>query len=121
MENDSSEIRVQPLKHNAKVSPEKSYLMVGCLGGLGRSMSKWMLARGARKFVFLGRSGLDKPAARHLVEDLRKQGAKCEVVRGDVCSSADIEEMVRRANGPIGGIVQAAMGLNVSIGMLNSI
>jgi len=73
-----------------------------------------MVQRGARKFVFLGRSGLDKPAARRIVEDLTKQGVTCEVIRGDVCSRAHIDEMVRRATGPIGGVVQAAMGLHVN-------
>jgi hypothetical protein len=74
-----------------------------------------MLERGARKFVFLGRSALDKAPARRLVEDLKKLGAECKVVRGDVCSLSDIQEMVKQANAPIGGVTQAAMGLNVSV------
>ena len=87
--------------------------MVGCLGGLGRSLSKWMMDRGARHFVFLGRSGLDKTAARNQVEDLEACGASCAVVRGDVCRMMDVETMVQRAEHPIGGVVQAAMGLYV--------
>ncbi|KAK3934856.1 thiolase-like protein [Diplogelasinospora grovesii] len=39
------------------------YLMAGCLGGLGSSLSRWMMARDARHFIFLGRSGCDKPSA----------------------------------------------------------
>ena len=73
-----------------------------------------MMARGARKFVFLGRSGTDKTPARQLVEDLRDQGGDVVVVRGDVVQYADVEKVVASANGPIGGVVQAAMGLNVS-------
>ncbi|RYP33985.1 hypothetical protein DL767_004506 [Monosporascus sp. MG133] len=111
LENPKSVIRVRPSRYSTKLSPEKSYLMVGCLGGLGRSISKWMMDRGARNFVFLGRSGLDKAPARHLVEDLEANGASCVVVRGDVCSMADVEAMVRSAEHPIGGVVQAAMGL----------
>ena len=83
--------RVQLLKHKTVFHPEKCYIMIGCLGGLGRSMSKWMMLRGARKFVFLGRSGLDKAPARRLVEDLESSGARCTVVvRRDVYSMADI-------------------------------
>ena len=87
--------------------------MVGCLGGLGRRLSKWMMDRGARHFVFLGRSGLDKAAARNLVEDLEASGASCSVVRGDACEMVDVEVMVQSAEYPICGVVQAAMGLHV--------
>ena len=115
MENPESTLKVQPFKHTTAFSPDKSYIMIGCLGGLGRSMSKWMMARGARKFVFLGRSGIDKAPARRLVEDLQANGAECKVVRGDVCSADDVQKVVDQADSLIGGVIQAAMGLNVSI------
>ena len=113
LEDDDSKLQAQPPKYKSKFSLNKSYIMIGCLGGLGCSISKWMMSRGARKFVFLGRSGLDKGPARRLVEELERNGADCKVVRGDVCCRADIDKVVERCDGPIGGIVQAAMGLNV--------
>lgn len=114
LENQKSVLRVQPFKYNTRFSSEKSYIMVGCLGGLGRSLSKWMMSRGARKFVFLGRSGLDKGPARRLIEDLDQNGADCKVVRGDVCSFRDVNRVMDQVNGLVGGVIQAAMGLNVS-------
>lgn len=114
LENQKSVLRVQPFKYNTEFSSEKSYVMVGCLGGLGRSLSKWMMARGARKFVFLGRSGLDKEPARRLIEDLDQNGADCKVVRGDVCSAGDVQRVLDQVDGLVGGVIQAAMGLNVS-------
>lgn len=87
--------------------------MVGCLGGLGRSISKWMAKQGARKFVFIGRSGTGKEPARLLVEDLQASGAEVVVIRGDVGVYADVQAAVSAIQGPIGGIIQAAMGLNV--------
>lgn len=114
-ENPASVLKVQPHRYKTLLSPVKSYIMIGCLGGLGRSMSKWMITRGARRFVFLGRSGLDKVAARRLVEDLESSGADCRVIRGDVCNMSDIKQVVDQADSPIGGVVQAAMGLNVSL------
>ncbi|RAH71709.1 uncharacterized protein BO66DRAFT_400146 [Aspergillus aculeatinus CBS 121060] len=101
--------------YDTHFSDQKTYLMIGCLGGLGRSMSKWMIAQGAKKFVFLGRSGSDKPAARNLVEDLRGCGATVIVIRGDVCNYADVERCVAAIDGDIGGVVQAAMGLSESL------
>lgn len=87
--------------------------MIGCLGGLGRSISKWMVKRGARKFVFVGRTGTDRKAARQLVEDLEAEGAYVSVVRGDVSILADVQAAVAAIKGPVGGVIQAAMGLNV--------
>ncbi|KAI1170031.1 polyketide synthase-like protein [Nemania sp. FL0916] len=93
---------------------EKVYLLVGCLGGLGRSLSRWMVQRGARHLVFLGKSGSDKPAAKELVASLRALGVHVVVVRGDVASVEDTVEAVkhcRETGRTIGGVVQGAMGL----------
>lgn len=75
------------------------------------------MARGARKLVFLGRSGCDKPAAARLVSQLRTFGASVTVVQGDVSVSSDVQKAVSAclAVGPIGGVVQAAMGLQESL------
>ncbi len=89
--------------------------MVGCLGGLGRSLSKWMFGRGARNFVFIGRSGADKPSARELVEELQSLGAIVTVVTGDVNCYKDVEIFTKHASAPIGGVIQAAMGLKVGL------
>lgn len=77
-----------------------------------------MLARGARHFLFLGRSGCDKPTAKDLVSRLEAAGAHTTVVRGDVCKADDVAKAVSmcKATGkPIGGVVQAAMGLSESV------
>ncbi|KAK6514428.1 hypothetical protein TWF506_008821 [Arthrobotrys conoides] len=115
MESPGSMLNVKLFRYSTSFSATKSYLMIGCLGGLGRSLSKWMVERGARKFVFLGRSGLDKEAASRLIEDLTLLGAECKVVRGDVVSATDVQKMVAEAKTPIGGVIQAAMGLNHAI------
>ncbi|CAG8910253.1 unnamed protein product [Penicillium egyptiacum] len=115
LEKDSTIVPVRVSKFCATFSPKKTYLMIGCLGGLGRSITKWMMSRGARKFIFLGRSGTDKPSAWRLFQDLTLNGAKCKVIRGDICNKADVETAVAAVDGLIGGVIQAAMGLNVTI------
>lgn len=102
-------------KYSATFDPEKAYILIGCLGGLGRSLSTWMLKRGARNFTFLGRSGCDKQSARELVESLEKSGATVKVVRGDVVNKEDVIKAVSVCELPIGGVVQAAMGLHEAL------
>ncbi|KAM3079651.1 hypothetical protein ACMFMG_006064 [Clarireedia jacksonii] len=111
----SDTIPIVKLKHNTRFDARKSYILVGCLGGLGRSLAQWMLKRGARNFVFMGRSGISKPAARNTVTDLQAAGADVEVVQGDVSCYADVERAVTAAKLPIGGIVQAAMSIHVAL------
>ena len=72
------------------------------------------MARGARNFVFLGRSGTDKKNARLLVDELEYGGAHVKVVRGDASNFNDVQKLADEADSPIGGVIQAAMGLDVS-------
>lgn len=76
------------------------------------------MERGARRFVFVGRSGADKASARELVSRLENAGATVGVVRGDVSNADDIKAAVQACLGmgkPIGGVVQAAMGLHEAL------
>ncbi|KAF2877547.1 KR domain-containing protein [Massariosphaeria phaeospora] len=114
-EDDTNMINMLPSPYQTQFHGKKTYLMVGCLGGLGRSILKWMFTRGARSFVFLGRSGTDKPVAKDLVDDLKKAGARFEIVRGDVSNYHDVEKAVESADSPLGGVVQAAMGLHEAL------
>ncbi|KAF8462360.1 hypothetical protein BDZ91DRAFT_662290 [Kalaharituber pfeilii] len=92
-----------------------AYLLVGCLGGLGRSLSRWMASRGARHFLFLSRSGTDNPDAADLVTELESIGCEVQVTRGDVCNYDDVEKAILSSECPIKGVVQAAMVLKDAI------
>ncbi|RYP81174.1 hypothetical protein DL769_002122 [Monosporascus sp. CRB-8-3] len=118
LENPESLIPVAEPRYQTIFNSEKSYLLVGCLGGLGRSLSRWIVARGARHLVFLGRSGCDKLSAQKFVPRLRSMGVEVTVIKGDVLSSADTKKAIQAcvATGkPIGGVVQAAMGLHEAL------
>ncbi|KAF5647464.1 polyketide synthase [Fusarium sp. NRRL 52700] len=92
---------------------DATYLLVGCLGGLGRSLTTWMMKRGARNFAFLSRSGTDSEQAALCVQDLEARGARVQVIRGDVAIKADVEGAVASIpkDTPLRGIVNAAMVL----------
>ncbi|KAI0971896.1 polyketide synthase-like protein [Xylaria arbuscula] len=115
LENPESLIPFAPLKYNSVLSSEKVYLLVGALGGLGRSLTRWMVSRGARKFVFLQRSGCEKVGAQAFVDRLRRDGAQAVVVKGDVTVADDVAASITACEGlgtQLGGVVQAAMGLH---------
>ncbi|OTB01304.1 hypothetical protein M426DRAFT_14612 [Hypoxylon sp. CI-4A] len=116
LEDPMTYITAAPPKFETVFDANKAYLLIGCLGGLGRSLSSWMLTRGARNFVFLGRSGCDRTSSMELVNRLKARGAQVHVIRGDVTDIADVKKVVAVCSGtPIGGVVHAAMGLHEDI------
>ena len=63
--------------------------------------------------MLIGRSGTEKIPARNLVADLKAAGADVVVIRGDVTLFSDVARAVEVAPRPIGGIIHAAMGIQV--------
>ncbi|CAJ2508383.1 Uu.00g134090.m01.CDS01 [Anthostomella pinea] len=115
LEDQESLLSVAPSRFMSIFNSEKVYLLVGALGGLGQSLTQWMMSRGAKRFVFLQRSGCDKPGTREFVDHLQRAGALLTVVKGDVTVLDDVAASVaacRALGGPLGGVVQAAMGLH---------
>ncbi|KAL8366737.1 hypothetical protein RB595_010546 [Gaeumannomyces hyphopodioides] len=108
-----SKIKIQPTAKAITFSPNVAYLLVGCLGGLGRSLTAFMMERGARDFVFLSRSGADKPEAAQLIKALQGAGANPSVYRGDAANKQDVERVVAEVSRsrPVKGVVHAAMVL----------
>ncbi|KAF4176549.1 hypothetical protein CNMCM8927_000723 [Aspergillus lentulus] len=106
-------VRVAPQPLRLTFSPDASYLLVGCLGGLGRSLTRFMMERGARHFAFVSRTGADKPEAAHVVDLLISAGASVRVFRADAASESDMVRVVQevKAQRPIRGVVHAAMVL----------
>lgn len=100
-----------------QLDPHASYLLVGCLGGLGRSLTTFMRERGALNFTFVSRSGVDKPEAAKIVSDLQATGAHVDVFRADAGDKAALTDIVGRMDPtrPLKGVVHAAMVLRVSI------
>ncbi|WP_437597390.1 SDR family NAD(P)-dependent oxidoreductase [Sorangium sp. So ce590] len=91
--------------------PDGSYLIVGGLGGLGLSLARWMVARGARHLVLAGRSGASEEA-RRAIDALEARGAQVVVAQADVSRRDQVVELLaaidRRAP-PLRGVVHAAM------------
>ena len=106
-------LSVLPPRPEIQLNPDGTYFLVGCLGGLGRSLTSWMLSKGARRFAFLSQSGADAPSAARLVGDLKSAGAHIDIFRGDVSNLTDVEAAVASIPSahPVSGVIHAAMVL----------
>ncbi|KAF2173407.1 hypothetical protein M409DRAFT_61833 [Zasmidium cellare ATCC 36951] len=103
--------QVQDKPKGAKFRADGTYLLIGCLGGLGRCLSRWMVDNGARNLTYLARSGASNPAAARFVEDLEARGVTVHIVKGDVSNRSDVDRAVAAAGVPVLGMVQGAMTL----------
>ncbi|KAI0438133.1 hypothetical protein F4803DRAFT_111938 [Xylaria telfairii] len=95
-------------------SGEATYVLVGCLGGLGRSLTKWMMDHGARHFAFISRSGASKPEAARVIANIHKcPGTSTRLYRADASDEVAMQCIIYslQAERPIRGVVHAAMVL----------
>ncbi|KAL8766527.1 MAG: hypothetical protein Q9209_006743 [Squamulea sp. 1 TL-2023] len=106
-------VKVEVPAREFRLHPDAAYLLVGCLGGLGRSLTTWMMERGCQNFVFISRSGADKPEAAQVIESLNKAGASVRVFRADASNEKSVMSLIEEVSATqrIRGVVHAAMVL----------
>ncbi|PYI10942.1 lovastatin nonaketide synthase [Aspergillus sclerotiicarbonarius CBS 121057] len=108
-----TQVPIRPPTWNRRAnqfSADKTYLLAGGLGGLGRTLAEWMLQRNAKKLVFLSRSGETREEAKSTVSWLRAHGIEVTVHKGDVANPADVAACVNSIPN-LGGVFHAAMVL----------
>lgn len=108
----------QPMKIQATsksvFDAQKSYILVGGLGGLGLEVAYWMAARGAKKIVLVSRSGIKNDYQYIFVKRtenaLRTNDIKVVISTSDPSSVQGAQKLIDEANalGPVGGIFHFA-------------
>lgn len=86
---------------------DASYIVSGGLGGFGLSSAQWLVRKGARHLVLLGRHGEAAPEAQAAVGALRAQGV---VVHAPPCDVADLDS-VRAVLQGLAGHMPAVRGV----------
>ena len=86
------------------------YLITGGLGGLGLQVARWMVARGARHLVLMGRREPSE-GAREILGRMEKDGAEIKVVSCDISNEEQISRMfleMERSLPELRGVVHCA-------------
>ncbi|KAK0611193.1 hypothetical protein B0T14DRAFT_548500 [Immersiella caudata] len=78
-------------KPEVTLRSDGTYFLPGGLGGLGRSLARWMAERGARHIVFTSRSSASKPEAQTLLKELEEQGVKIKAYTCNVGNRAEFK------------------------------
>lgn len=95
--------------------PEAVYLLVGGLGGLGTSISRWMASHGTKSLAILSRSGGESEAASDVLAELLEMGCKVTAVACDVTDEDAVQEAISQVSlntqRPIAGVLFLPMVL----------
>ncbi|KAK1973923.1 KR domain-containing protein, partial [Colletotrichum cereale] len=102
--------------HGTILDPQGTYVISGGLGALGLPLAKMLCELGARKLLFLSRSGKPTTAdAVSALKELEARGCYVEVAQCDIVSKDDVEMLAdrlkRRRSFRLRGVVQSAMVL----------
>ncbi|MCX4459084.1 SDR family NAD(P)-dependent oxidoreductase [Streptomyces sp. NBC_01728] len=95
---------------NGEVTPDGMYLITGGLGGLGRVVAERLVRRGARRLALISRGEPDAHTT-SWIKGLEELGVTVCLARADVADREALTaalDAVRRAAGPIAGVVHAA-------------
>ncbi|XP_046603296.1 fatty acid synthase-like [Neodiprion virginianus] len=93
---------------------ERSYLILGGLGGFGLELADWLVLRGARKLVLTSRIGISNGYQRSRMNIWKSYGVKVLIVIGKDASTHEGCEAVLKAAvslGPVDGIFNLAVVL----------
>ena len=97
----------------ARFRKDRGYLLVGGLGGLGKSAAIWLAERGAGCIIFLTRSASATAENADLIRDLDALGCMTQIVTGSVADARAVDRLVDNAPKLIAGVLHLALVLNV--------
>ena len=100
------------------VDPVRAHLITGGLGGFGLEAARWIVTRGARRLVLVGRSGAESQEARTAVAELHALGVDVRVEALDIADRRAATGLFARLadeSWPLAGVMHAAMVLDDSI------
>ncbi|XP_011878072.1 PREDICTED: fatty acid synthase [Vollenhovia emeryi] len=96
----------------------KTYLILGGLGGFGLELAGWLISRGAKNLVLTSRTGIKNGYQRLKVEQWKSYGVNVLIVTGaDASSHKDCEFILNSAEkqGPVDAIFNLAVVLKDSV------
>jgi myxalamid-type polyketide synthase MxaE and MxaD len=82
-------------------------LITGGLGGLGLALAQWLVDRGARHLVLLGRGGVTTPAQSDTIAHLRSL-ARVDIHQADVADARALQAILDALDAPLIAVFHAA-------------
>jgi NADPH:quinone reductase-like Zn-dependent oxidoreductase/NAD(P)-dependent dehydrogenase (short-subunit alcohol dehydrogenase family) len=98
--------------HPLTLDRTATYIIVGGLGGLGRSIAAFLIEYGAQSITFFSRSGGSGDDSQAFLQDMRRaNGVEANAIVCDVSYEIDVQKAIAGLERPIKGIIHAGMVL----------
>nr|A0A455LLX1.1 RecName: Full=Highly reducing polyketide synthase atnH; Short=HR-PKS atnH; AltName: Full=Arthripenoid biosynthesis cluster protein H [Arthrinium sp.]AYO60881.1 HR-PKS AtnH [Arthrinium sp.] len=108
---DAQSLPAESYSDEIEFRKDRSYVLIGGLGGLGRSAAVWLAERGAGCIIFLSRSASAGAENQSLVSELKALGCETQIATGSVTDAVAVDKLVANAAKPIGGVLHLALVL----------
>ncbi|KAL8734235.1 MAG: hypothetical protein Q9181_003294 [Wetmoreana brouardii] len=109
-------VQVMPaISGHPLIRPDATYIITGGLGGLGRSMTKWLVQQGAKSIALLSRSAHGSAHAEALINEYGATDVNVSVMQCDVGDEDQVRKVMERCSQsmpPIRGVIHGAMVLH---------
>ncbi len=108
-------VMANPRTQSCFIDSNSSYLITGGLSGFGLIAAKWLVEKGAKHLILLGRSGASSKESQTVLNQLTERGISINVASVDV---GNFDEMTllfntcHKSMPPVKGVLHCAMVLN---------
>ncbi len=93
------------------INSNSSYLITGGLGALGLQVAQWIVSKGGKHVILMGRSEPSERAERAIAQ-LQSTGANVSIHLGDISNKPAVEDIIQQLTAentpPLKGIIHAA-------------
>ncbi len=91
------------------LSNQQAYLVTGGLSGFGLKTAFWLVEKGARHLILVGRYGAVTEEAQQALQLFKQQGVNVAALAVDITDPIAVEAMIRQVHAvPLKGIIHAA-------------
>jgi phthiocerol/phenolphthiocerol synthesis type-I polyketide synthase C len=111
----SIKIKMEANKTSLELQSNGTYMVTGGLSGFGLATAQWLVAKGARHLVLLGRSGITESDTQVTVDEMRNNDIDVKIVQCDVTDAIKMQSVlhdIQDTASPLKGVFHAAMVLD---------
>lgn len=118
MPEDDNVLPIAPTSPEPRFRADATYLLAGGMGGLGRSIVRWMVSYGAKDITIISRSAGHRDEDRALITEIEELGCTLHCFAADIADMDSLRSLLSSISKPIAGVLQMAMVLR-DVGTLN--
>ncbi|KAJ6070536.1 hypothetical protein N7467_011855 [Penicillium canescens] len=112
----SSFVKVIPAcaRDTKALQGDNTYVIIGGTGGLGQSLTRWLVMQGAKRILLVSRSGSEVLGINEMINSMASEGVIVEVLQCDISRRQDVQDVIvphLRKVPPVKGVIHSAMVL----------